>query len=203
MSVLKDDNQKVIENNETAIKIKNKVVAKSAVELYRDIKSFDDKPKIAENITKQIKILLQNEVFFSEEINLSDKQLDALKRVIEDAIYKGYSDSCKNISKDEYSSHISNKIREHTANTINEFCNGIGKELNRGAVIHGTAIAADATNKDYNFIKIRTLKESGTDISIPADTITIATNSVKTIMHAVENIKEESKRLEKEAENEK
>ena len=140
---------------------------------------------IIDDIIKCIITDLKEKSFMTIDLELTEKQREALQSSFPIMIKKVKDDYVSNVQKDKRLKGTVDIIKENLKELIDEALAGIGQEVNRGAIISSTAVSADTKNKDHNKIELNHSKLSG-DITIPTKGIFISTNCIDVINNTIE-----------------
>lgn len=156
---------------------------------------------IAKDIVANVSADLQEASFFTENLELSDKQREKMLDSLEGAVMKARDVYIGNIKKDERTKNIANIVQTNLVKLCEEVLAGIGAEVNRGALISATAVGADTKNQNHNKIELNYPKHAG-DITIPTRGVFISTNCVQVIKDSIEVDLSEPEENEKPTEGE-
>jgi len=123
---------------------------------------------------------LHNQSFMEFNLELTEEQKEALKRVIAARGNAAVRKYLANIDMDKRTKDVYQVCKDKTESIVDRVLASIGQEVNRGAIINAVAVQANAKNEDYNEILLRTGKNSG-DVTIPINCVLISTNCVAVI----------------------
>ena len=171
--------------NDLVITQVNTTVVENTQEILEDCVNWDSFSQVCEDVTAAIISDLDNGSFMSEDLRLTEKQKELLKKDI-----SGIVDNAKNVYKgklesDKRTKELVASIKSRLKDTLEKLLASIGREVNRGAVINAVAVSADTKNLDSNKIELRHSKHSG-DITIPTRGVFLSTNCVEIIKNSIE-----------------
>lgn len=172
----------VVQN--VAQKVVDEVVKTATQNAFERIIDLNYWPTISTTITNRLAEDLKEKSFMTTDLELTEKQRDALGLGLEmliSEIVKNFKASVENEERTKATYEI---VRREMRGIIERVLSGIGAEINRGAVINAIAVSADSKGKDFNKIELQYSKDAG-DITIPTRGVFISTNCVETIRDSI------------------
>lgn len=116
----------------------------------------------------------------SIDLEISDDQREKLLEFISRATKTARDKYIGSVKKDERTKNAVQIVETCMRRVVDEALAGIGQEINRGAIISATAVAANAKKKDVNSMELNYSKIAG-DITIPTRGVFMSTNCIAVI----------------------
>lgn len=173
----------VVQN--VAQKVVDEVVKTATQKAFEEILDLNYWPTISTTITNRLAEELKEKSFMTTDLELTEKQKDALGLGLEKLISEIVKNFKASVENEERTVKTYKIVKDTMRGIINRTLSQIGAEINRGAVINGVAVSADSKSKDFNKIELQYSKDAG-DITIPTKGVFISTNCVDTIRDSIE-----------------
>jgi hypothetical protein len=170
----------------------DKNIENTVFDIFDAVLRLNPLEKLFEDLSKRLIEDLHTNSFMEFDLALKEDQKDRLRRAL---VVKGHETArlyLANLKSDERSKEIYGEVREKTAAIVDALLSDIGQEINRGAIINGYAVMANAKAENYDEILLRKTKGSG-DITIPCNCVLISTNCVAVIKASCQSEKAISK----------
>lgn len=179
--------------NESITNVKNDVAQECVNKIFEEIFKLDHYSDIAHDIAASISVELKNRTFFTDDLELTQKQKDVLDAVIVRLVADCKNRYIEKINEDERTTKIAQSLVQNCRKIIDLSFSAVAHEVNRGAIISGQAISASAASEKYNRIEFRYLCG---EVTVPTSGIFISTNCIDIIKNSVKisfNLKKEPK----------
>lgn len=173
----------VVQN--VAQKVVDEVVKTATQNAFERIIDLNYWPTISTTITNRLAEELKEKSFMTTDLELTEKQKDALGLGLEKLISEIVKNFKASVENEERTVKTYKIVKDTMRGIINRTLSQVGAEINRGAVINGVAVSADSKSKDFNKIELQYSKDAG-DITIPTKGVFISTNCVDTIRDSIE-----------------
>ena len=173
----------VVQN--TAQIVVDVVVKEATQKAFEDIINLNYWPTISTAIANRLSEELFEKSFMDTDLELTEKQKEALLAGVEKIVSEIVKNFKASVENEERTVKTYDIVKNAMRDIINRTLSQIGAEINRGAVINGTAVSADSKGKDSNKIELQYSKDAG-DITIPTKGVFISTNCVETIRKSIE-----------------
>lgn len=173
----------VVQN--TAQIVVDVVVKEATQKAFEDIINLNYWPTISTAIANRLSEELVEKSFMDTDLELTEKQKEALLAGVEKIVSEIVKNFKASVENEERTVKTYDIVKNAMRDIINRTLSQIGAEINRGAVINGTAVSADSKGKDSNKIELQYSKDAG-DITIPTKGVFISTNCVETIRKSIE-----------------
>lgn len=119
----------------------------------------------------------------TDQLELTQRQKDVLEAAMPKLVMGCVSRYREKLNEDDRTKKIAQAIVTNCRKIIDESFSSVAKEINRGAIINGTAVSANSTNEKYNKLEFRYLAG---DICVPTRGFFVATNCVEAIENSVQ-----------------
>ncbi len=173
----------VVQN--TAQIVVDVVVKEATQKAFEEIINLNYWPTISTAISNRLSEELVEKSFMDTDLELTEKQKEALLAGVEKIVSEIVKNFKASVENEERTVKTYDIVKNGMRDIINRTLSQIGAEINRGAVINGTAVSADSKGKDSNKIELQYSKDAG-DITIPTKGVFISTNCVETIRKSIE-----------------
>lgn len=124
---------------------------------FSEVMNFDHYSDLAHDIAASIAVELKNRTFFTDDLELTQKQKDVLDAVIVRLVVDCKNRYLEKINEDERTTKIAQALVQNCRKIIDLSFSSVAHEINRGAIISGQAISASAASEKYNRIEFRYL----------------------------------------------
>lgn len=183
---MKIENKKAnVQNNDELINsVKNEIVANATQKIFEDVMNLENIANLSKIITENIVNEFIHKSFMSEQLELTELQVEKFLAFIEIIVQKSKSRYLNQISQNEQTKKIADVIVINLESILEEMLSGLGKEVNRGALINCVAVAADTKSDKFNKIELQTYKTAG-DITIPTRCLLVSTNCLDLIKNSI------------------
>jgi len=173
----------VIQNNyEEVNNVKNNVALEQTHDIFQEVINMDHYTDIAKDVAASISAELKNKTFFTDDLELTQKQKDCLESVIVKLVLDCKNRYIEKLDDDERTIKIAQNVVNHCRKLIDLAFSAVSQEVNRGAIINGQAISASAANDKFNKMEFRYL--SG-DVTVPTNGVFISTNCLDIIENSI------------------
>lgn len=172
----------VVQN--VAQNVVDSVVLDSVQSTFEKIISLNHWDSVATAITNRLADELKEQSFMSTDLELTEKQKEALGRGISVIVLEVVKNYKATLSNEERTKDVYEIVISTMRQIIESVLSGIGAEINRGAVINAIAVSAGSKSKDTNKIELQYSKGAG-DITIPTRGVFISTNCVEVIRNSI------------------
>mgnify|MGYP000018463127 FL=1 len=179
--------------NDSIADVKNDVAQECVNNIFSEVMKFDHYSDLAHDIAASIAVELKNRTFFTDDLELTQKQKDVLDAVIVRLVVDCKNRYLEKINEDERTTKIAQALVQNCRKIIDLSFSSVAHEINRGAIISGQAISASAASEKYNRIEFRYLCG---EVTVPTSGVFISTNCIYIIKNSVEvsfNLKREPK----------
>lgn len=179
--------------NDSIADVKNDVAQECVNNIFSEVMNFDHYSDLAHDIAASIAVELKNRTFFTDDLELTQKQKDVLDAVIVRLVVDCKNRYLEKINEDERTTKIAQALVQNCRKIIDLSFSSVANEINRGAIISGQAISASAASEKYNRIEFRYLYG---EVTVPTSGVFISTNCIDIIKNSVEvsfNLKREPK----------
>lgn len=183
---MKIENKKAnVQNNDELINsVKNEIVANATQKIFEDVMNVENIANLSKIITENIVTEFIHKSFMSEQLELTELQVEKFLAFIDIIVQKSKSRYLNQISQNEQTKKIADVIVINLESILEEMLSGLGKEVNRGALINCVAVAADTKSDKFNKIELQTYKTAG-DITIPTRCLLVSTNCLDLIKNSI------------------
>lgn len=172
----------VVQN--VAQNVVDSVVLDSVQSTFEKIVNLNHWGEVATAITNRLAEELKEQSFMTTDLELTEKQKEALGRGISVIVLEVVKNYKATLSDKEYTKDVYEIVKSTMRQIIESVLSDIGAEINRGAVINAIAVSADSKDKDFNKIELQYSKGAG-DITIPTRGVFISTNCVEVIRNSI------------------
>lgn len=173
----------VIQNNyEEVNNVKNNVALDTTHEIFQEVINMDHYTDIAKDVAASISAELKNKTFFTDDLELTQKQKDVLESVIIKLVLDCKNRYIEKLDDDERTIKIAQNVVHRCRKLIDLAFSAVSQEVNRGAIINGQAISASAANDKFN--KMEFLYLTG-DVTVPTNGVFISTNCLDIIENSI------------------
>lgn len=173
-----------VENQALVEKVLNEVVANATNDVFCNLLALDNMKNLAENISVEIISDLAGAGILSEQLELTERQKERLELNIYTLVERAKNNYVAKIKSDERTTEIAKLVSVNLTTILEQLLAGLGKEVNRGAIINCTAVEANTKNEKYNKIELNCSKFAG-DITIPTRCLLLSTNCYDIIAKTV------------------
>lgn len=175
---------KAVQNDEEMVKnVKSKVAEDATQEIFDTVINYDNYSDISHDIAAAISAELKEKTFMTDQLELTQRQKDVLEAAMPKLVMGCVSRYREKLNEDDRTKKIAQAIVTNCRKIIDESFSSVAKEINRGAIINGTAVSANSTNEKYNKLEFRYLAG---DICVPTRGFFVATNCVEAIENSVQ-----------------
>lgn len=184
-----------IVQNDTITDVKNNVAQDCVNNIFSEIFKLDHYSDLAHDISASISAELKNRTFFTDDLELTQKQKDVLDAVIVRLVIDCKNRYIEKINEDERTTKIAQALVQNCRKIIDLSFSAVAHEINRGAIISGQAISASAASEKYNKMEFRYLCG---ELTVPTSGVFISTNCIDIIKNSVEvsfDLKKEQKHV--------
>lgn len=158
---------------------------KNAVQtIFESVVGLEDFGNIMDDLATKIITDLANKNFFTEQLELTEKQKEALRSALPSIKDRAKNEYIENIDTDKRRKAIAAIVKREATNLAERVLSAVGQEVNRGACINASCVVMDAKNPDYNQMTLRASKMSG-DMTTPCSVLVIATNTIDFIKNNI------------------
>ena len=164
--------------NDSIADVKNDVAQECVNNIFSEVMNFDHYSDLAHDIAASIAVELKNRTFFTDDLELTQKQKDVLDAVIVRLVADCKNRYLEKINEDERTTKIAQALVQNCRKIIDLSFSSVAHEINRGAIISGQAISASAASEKYNKIEFRYY--SG-EVTVPTSGVFISTNCIDII----------------------
>jgi hypothetical protein len=158
----------------------NHTAAEATQKVFDSVVRLDHVTNMAEDITALLTAELKNASFMTVDLEISDDQREKLLEFVSRATTTARDKYIGSIKKDERTKNAVQVVETCMRRVVDEALAGIGQEINRGAIISATAVAANAKKEDVNSMELNYSKIAG-DITIPTRGVFMSTNCIAVI----------------------
>ena len=179
--------------NDSIADVKNDVAQECVNNIFSEVMKFDHYSDLAHDIAASIAVELKNRTFFTDDLELTQKQKDVLDAVIVRLVVDCKNRYLEKINEDERTIKIAQALVQNCRKIIDLSFSSVAHEINRGAIISGQAISASAASEKYTKIEFRYYRG---EVTVPTSGVFISTNCIDIIKNSVEvsfNLKREPK----------
>ena len=142
--------------NDSIADVKNDVAQECVNNIFSEVMNFDHYSDLAHDIAASIAVELKNRTFFTDDLELTQKQKDVLDAVIVRLVVDCKNRYLEKINEDERTTKIAQALVQNCRKIIDLSFSSVAHEINRGAI-----------SPDRQFQRLQRLKntiESNLDI---------------------------------------
>lgn len=158
----------------------NQTAQEATQRAFESVIRLDHLGEMSEDITALLTAELKNASFMTVQLELTEGQKEKMLEFVSRAVTTAKDRYVGNLKTDERTKDTVRIVQEAMSDVVEEALSAIGQEINRGAIISATAVAANAKKEDFNTIELQYSKVAG-DITIPTRGVFISTNCVQVI----------------------
>lgn len=175
---------KAIQNDEEMVKnVKSKVAEDATQKIFDTVINHDNYSEISHDIAAAICAELKEKTFMTDQLELTQRQKDVLEAAMPKLVMGCVSRYREKLNEDDRTKKIAQTIVMCCRKIIDESFSSVAKEINRGAIINGTAVSANSSNEKYNKLEFRYIAG---DVCVPTRGFFVATNCVEAIENSVQ-----------------
>ena len=139
---------KAVQNDEEMVKnVKSKVAEDATQDIFDTVINYDNYSEISHDIAAAISAELKEKTFMTDQLELTQRQKDVLEASMPKLVMGCVSRYREKLNEDERTKKIAQAIVTNCRKIIDESFSSVAKEINRGAIINGTAVSANSTNE--------------------------------------------------------
>lgn len=158
----------------------NQTVKAATQRAFEEVIHLDPLYSIIDDTAALLTAELKNASFMTVDLELTEEQRVKLREFINRATSSARDKFIGTLEKDKRTKDTVRIVETAMREVVEEALSAIGQEINRGAVISATAVAANAKKEDVNSMELNYSKVAG-DITIPTRGVFISTNCVQVI----------------------
>ena len=158
----------------------NATASEATQKAFVSVVRLDHVTNMAEDITALLTAELKNASFMTVDLEITDEQREKLLEFVNRAVTTARDKYVGSVKKDERTKNAVQIVETCMRRVVDEALAGIGQEINRGAIISATAVAANAKKEDVNSMELNYSKIAG-DITIPTRGVFMSTNCIAVI----------------------